>query len=235
MLAIFKRDFRAYYTSPIAYVVTGLFVAVLALFFTSSLNAGVASFSSGFSSGITYLFLFLIPLLTMRIFSEDKRNGTEVLLLTSPNRVTAIVLGKFLAAYSVLANMVLASFIYPLIMMIFGKPDVPVLLNTYLGILLYGAVCVSIGVFASSLTENQIVAASITFVTLLLMTAIDFISSNVGGFIGKVLVWLSLNERLAAFSDGILDLTTVVFMLSFVAVFVYLTVRVLEKKRWSQG
>lgn len=235
MTAIFKRDFRSYYNSPIAYVLTGLFIAVLSLYYISSLESGVASFTSNFIGAMNYMLIFIVPLLTMRVFTEDKRNGTEVLLLTSPNRITSIVVGKFLAAFSVFLVMVGVSLIFPITLMIFGKPDVPVMACAYLGLILYGAVCIAIGVFASSLTENQIIAAIVTFVLLFAIMALDYISYLAGGIASKVLTWLSITTRFNDFSTGVLDLTSIIFMLSFAMIFIYLTVRVIEKKRWSQG
>lgn len=235
MTAIFKRDFRSYYNSPIAYVLTGLFMVVLSLYYMSSLESGVASFSSNFIGAMSYMLIFIVPLLTMRVFTEDRRNGTEVLLLTSPNRITSIVVGKFLASFCVFLVMIAVSLVFPIILMIYGKPDVPVMLSAYLGLILYGAVYISIGVFASSLTENQIVSAIITFVILFALMAIDYISYLTGGILAKIFTWLSLTTRYNDFTTGVLDFTSIIFMLSFTVVFIYLTVRVIEKKRWSQG
>lgn len=235
MLAILKRDFRSYFNSPIAYVLIGLFMFILGLFFNDGLNSGTSDFMGNFVGNMSFLLLFFIPILTMRTMAEDKKNGTEVLLLTSPTRVSEIVMGKFLAAFSVFMVMTAVTFIFPIILIIFGGPDIPLILSAYLGFILYGAVFVAFGVFASSLTENQIVAAVIGFVGLFALQSIDFLGSFFTGFLSKVFTWLSLNDKYNDFGTGIIDLTSIVFMLSFAAVFIFLTIRVLEHKRWSQG
>lgn len=235
MLAIMKRDFRSYFNSPIAYVLIGLYMFILGLFFNNALGYGSSEIMGDFVGNMSFLLLFFIPILTMRTVAEDKKNGTEVLLLTSPARITEIVTGKFLAAYSVFLVMTAFTLIFPLILIISGKPDVPLIASAYLGFILYGAVFVAVGVFASSLTENQIVAALISFVSLFALTALSFLGSFFSGFVNKAFLWLSINERYQDFGAGIIDLTSVVFMLSFTAVFIFLTVRIIEHKRWSQG
>ncbi|HOK42728.1 MAG TPA: ABC transporter permease [Thermoclostridium caenicola] len=235
MLAILRRDFRSYFNSPIAYVLIGLFICIMSLFFVDSLNAGVANFSSNFISSMSFMLLFIVPILTMRSFSEDKKSGTEVLLLTSPVRLSQVVLGKYLAATAVFLVLTAVSLIFPLVLLIYGKPDGATLFSAYLGFILLGMVFISVGVFASSLTENQIVAAIITFVSLFTLTSFSYIGSYVGGLVGKVLNWLAFMEKYYEFSAGIIDITSIIFMLSFAVVFVFLTVRILERKRWSQG
>ncbi len=235
MYAVLKRDFRSYFNSPIAYVLIGLYLFILSLFFADSVNYGVADFSSSFISSMSFLLLFIVPLLTMRTLAEDKKAGTEVLLLTSPTRISQIVIGKFLASFSVFLVMTATTFIFPLILILFGQPEESTILSSYLGFILLGAVYISVGVFASSLTENQIVAAIISFVSLFALTSIEFVASYVGGFIGKILNWLSVMDRYYDFSTGIIDLTSLIFMISIAGVFLFLTMRVLERKRWSQG
>lgn len=235
MFAIMKRDFRSYFNSPIAYVMIGLFMFIMGLFFNDGLASGSSDFIGDFVGTMSFLLLFFIPILTMRSVAEDKKNGTEVLLLTSPARITEVVAGKFLAAYCVFLVMTAFTFIFPLILIISGKPDIPLILCSYLGFILYGAVFVAVGVFASSLTENQIVAAVIGFVALFGLTAINFVASFFNGFLNKVFLWLSINDRYSDFGDGIIDITSIIFMLSFTVLFNFFTVRVLERKRWSKG
>lgn len=235
MFAIFKRDFRSYFNSPIAYVLIGLYMFILGLFFNNGLAYGASDFMGSFVGNMSFLLIFFIPILTMRAMAEDKKNGTEVLLLTAPVSVTEVVLGKFFAAYSVFLVMTAFSLIFPLILIVFGKPEIPLIVSSYLGILLYGAICVAVGVFASSITENQIVAALIGFVSLFALSSIDFLASFFSGFLLKTLQWLSINSRFIDFGTGIIDLTSIVLMISFAAVFIFLTIRVVERKRWSQG
>ena len=134
--------------------------------FVDSLNAGVAYFTSNFTQH-SFMLLFIVPILTMRTFAEDKKSGTEVLLLTSPVRLSQVVLGKYLAATGVFLVLTAASLVFPLVLLIYGKPDGATLFSSYLGFVLLGMVFTSVGIFASSLTENQIVAAIISFVSFL--------------------------------------------------------------------
>lgn len=235
MFAVLKRDFRSYFSSPIAYVLIGLFLSILSIYFMSSLSQGVANFSSGFVNTMSFILIFIVPILTMRIIAEDRKNGTEILLLTSPTRISEIVLGKYLAVFSVFLVMTATTLVFPLVLWIYGSPEGAALFSSYLGFILLGAVYVAIGVFASSLTENQIVAAIISLVSLFVLYALSFVASFIGGFIYTILTWLSVMERYYDFTNGIIDLTSIVFMLSFAIVFIFLTVRVIERKRWSQG
>ncbi len=235
MFAVMKRDFRSYFNSPIAYVLIGLFMFLLGLFFNSLLGYGISDIMSNFVSSMSSLLLFIVPILTMRTMAEDKKSGTEVLLLTSPTRITDIVLGKFFAAYSVFLVMTAASFIFPIIVMVSGKPDVALIFSSYLGYILLGAVYIALGVFASALTENQIVAAIISLVSIFALSNIEYLASFFSGFMSKAFTWLSVNTRYNDFSVGIIDLTSIVFMISFAAVFIFMTVRIVEHKRWSQG
>jgi len=234
MIAIMKRDFRSYFNSPIAYILIGLFVFIMSILFMGTIRNGTAEFASGFATMNTLL-LFILPILCMRAFTEDKKQGTEVLLLTSPNSLVSIVIGKFLAVFNVFLVMTAITLFYPLILFIFGKPEGLTILSSYVGFIIYGAVCVAMCVFASSLTENQIVSAVLGFVMLFFLMVIDYLASLTGGILGNVLTWLSLNERYQQFSQGMFDITSIIFMLSFVVAFGYFTVRVLERKRWSQG
>lgn len=234
MWAVFKKELNSYFHSPIAYVLIGLFVLLTAIFFYPYVMSLFGEFTPVLST-MGFILLFIVPILTMRILAEDRKNGTEVLLLTSPTSLNKIVIGKFLAAYSVFFVMTLVTFIFPIIMSIFGGPITPQLVGAYVGFLLLGASLISFGVFASSLTENQIIAAVISFVGSMIMWVADSIAPIVGGFIGKVLGWVSLLTRYNDFYNGILGLGPIVYYLTFTGVFIFLTVRVIERRRWSQG
>jgi len=157
------------------------------------------------------------------------------LLITSPVSITSMVIGKFLAAFTVFLAMTVITFIYPIITTAYGAPFTTEIVGGYIGFILLGGSFIAVGVFASSLTENQVVAVVISFVSMLLMWIMDAISSSFGGFIAKVLDWFSLLARYQDFYRGILDISSIVYYLSFIAVFLFLTVRVIEKRRWSQG
>lgn len=235
MAAIFWKEVKSYFYSPMAYILIGLFMLLTSVFFYLGNLASQSADFNGTLSTMGFLLLFITPVLTMRILAEDRKNGTEVLLITSPADITSIVFGKFLAAYFVFLVMTAISFIYPLILIAFGGVVSVQLVGGYIGFLLLGAAFISVGVFASSLTESQVVAVIISFVMLLIMWLADSISGSVGGFISKICSWISLLSRYTDFNNGILSLTPVIYYLSFVAVFIFLTIRVIEKRRWSQG
>lgn len=234
MAAIFWKEVKSYFYSPMAYILIGLFMLLTSIFFLPYLIYGSGSFTGGLSN-MGFILLFIVPVLTMRILSEDRKNGTEVLLITSPASITSIVAGKYLAACFVFYIITVLSFIYPIVLLAFGGTFTVDLIGGYIGFILLGMTYISVGVFASSLTESQVVAVIISYVSLLIMWLSDSLASMVGGFASKVLGWFSLLTRYEDFTRGILGLSPVVYYLSFIAVFLFLTVRVIEKRRWSQG
>lgn len=235
MAAIFWKEVKSYFYSPIAYVLIGLFIALTSIFFYFGNLMGGSGDVNSLLSNVVFFLVFIIPILTMKIMAEDRKNGTEVLLITSPSSLTAVVVGKFLASYFVFVVLAAITLVYPIIILALGGQVTPAMVGGYLGFLLLGAAFVSFGVFASSLTESQVIAAIIGIVGLLVMFLAGSISSSIGGIISKVLSWFSLLTRYDDFSKGILGLGPIVYYLSFVAVFLFLTIRVIEKRRWSQG
>lgn len=235
MLAIFKREVKSYFYSPIAYVLIGLFILLSSIFFfLSNIQSMSADFGMTLST-INFILIFIIPILTMRVIAEDRKSGTEVLLITSPVSLSKIVIGKYLAMLFVFGVMTCLTFVYPLIIFAFGKPPIAPLISSYIGFILFGAALISIGVFASSLTENQIIAVVASFVFILIIYIIDPIGNAVGGWAATIFGWFSLTSRNRNFSSGILDVGSIIYFLSFIAVFIFLTIRVIEKRRWSQG
>ncbi|HZK70788.1 MAG TPA: ABC transporter permease [Clostridia bacterium] len=235
MFAIFKKEVRSYFYSPIAYVLIGLFVLLVSTFFYLTNLLGQSADFTATLSTVEFILIFIIPMLTMRILSEDRKNGTEVLLITSPVSLNSIVIGKFLAMLFVFLVMICITFIYPIIIFAFGKPPIAPLITSYLGLILIGASFIALGIFASALTENQIIAVVISFVCLLFIQLIDAIGGAAGGLVATILHWFSLQSRYNDFTSGQLSLASIVYFLSFIAVFLFLTIRVIEKRRWSQG
>ncbi len=235
MAAIFWKEVKSYFYSPIAYVLIGLFIVLTSIFFTfGNLLSMSGEFLGVLANAIVFL-VFIIPILTMKIMAEDRKNGTEVLLITSPASITSIVIGKFLASYFVYVVLTVITFIYPIILVAFGGQFTPSMVGGYIGFLLLGAAFISVGIFASALTESQVIAAIIGIVSLFVMYIAGSISTSIGGVVGKILDWFSLLNRYDEFSRGILGLGPVVYYLSFVVVFLFITVRIIEKRRWSQG
>ncbi|RCX20935.1 ABC-2 type transport system permease protein [Anaerobacterium chartisolvens] len=235
MFAVFKREVQSYFYSPIAYVLTGLFVLVVSIFFfLSNIGSQSADFNPTLST-ISFILIFIVPILTMRIIAEDRKNGTEVLLITSPSTLSGIVVGKYLAMLFVFLVMTCLTFVYPIILFIFGNPPLAPLIGSYVGLILFAAALISIGVFASSLTENQVISVFISFVIMLIIWIIEPIGNAVGGWAAVVLNWFSLSSRYNDFTTGILNVGSIIYFISFIAVFLFLTIRVIEKRRWSQG
>ena len=234
MGAVFKKELKSYFYSPIAYILIGLFVIITSIYFFVMMMVQLGDFTAMLDT-IAYLLIFLIPVLTMRLLTEDRKTGTETLLLTSPTSLTAIVLGKFLAALFVFLVLTAVSFLYPIILVLFGGAITAKLMVCYVGFILLGASFIAFGIFASSLTENQIIAVVIGIVGLTVIWITELISPVLGGLVGKILGWFSLMSRYREFTNGILRITPIVYFLSFIGVFLFLTIKVIERRRWSQG
>jgi ABC-2 type transport system permease protein len=181
------------------------------------------------------ILLMFTSILTMRIYAEDKKGGTEVLLLTSPTSVPSIVLGKFLAAYLVFVVMTALTVIYPVIIMIFNGSFNMQMVGTYISFLVFGSCLISFGVFTSTLTESQIISAIISFIVMLIFLIFGYFSALFGGVVSKVIDWMDLYTRYQDSLKGVLSLSSIVYLLSFTVVILFSSVMVIEKKRWSQG
>lgn len=234
MTAIFKREFKAYFTSPTGYIFLGFSLLLAGWFFAAgNLSTSSADMSSFFSS-LGIIFIFLVPMLTMRLIAEDKRNKTDQLLLTSPITITKIVLGKFFSAISLFGISLLVMCIYPCIMLIYGQPPIGNIVALYIGFFLLGTSLLSIGLFISALTESQITSAIVSFGVMLLLWLADWVSNTLGNPIATTIIgWVSVLKRFEEFTIGILNLSSIVYYITFSAIFVFLTIQVIEKKRWS--
>lgn len=237
MSAIFKRDFRSYFTSPVGYVYIGAFILVMNVYFYVINVLYSSPYLSGAFSFMMLVMMFTTPVLTMRTFSEELRQKTDQLLLTSPVKLTSIVMGKFFAAFAVFCTVLALTLVWVLIISIFGQPNAAEVIGNYVGILAVSAVYISIGLFISSLTENQIVSALGSLGVFILLYLIDvtlqFFDHALPAWIASGLGFLSIFGRYSAISIGVFSIADIVFFISFAAVFLFLTVRVLEKKRWS--
>ncbi|MDR1674617.1 MAG: ABC transporter permease [Oscillospiraceae bacterium] len=238
MKAIYRRELGAYFTSSIGYVFLGVFYFYCGLSFTfSSLFALTYDMSEAFSLAFTAL-IFLIPILTMKLFSEEKKQRTEQCLLTAPISLPSMVLGKFFAALTLYTAGIAVYFIFAVILSFFAPAFgwIPVLSN-FLALFLVGAAFTAIGAFISSLTENQVVAAVTSCIALMVIWLLDsmasFITLDFLSWLPKLLMSLSFYSKYAEFTSGIFNLSSVLFYISAVVIFLFLTVRVSEKRRWS--
>lgn len=234
MFAIFKRELKAYFTSPLGYVFLAIFYAFSGLFFyIFSLSVGSTDISSVFLMMFIVLMAF-VPLLTMRLLSEDKKQKTDQLILTAPVSLLSIVMGKFLAAYAIFAIGVAVMPVYGFVMSTFATVSwLPIWGNT-VGLLLLGGIFVSIGLFISSLTENQMIAAiGGFFINLMILLMNTLKSALPNGFLQDVLSSISVYSRYSEITNGIFSLSSLIFFVSVIFIFLFLTVRVLEKRRWA--
>lgn len=181
---------------------------------------------------LSVIFLFAVPFLTMRLLAEEARSGTLELLLTAPVRDSELVLGKFLGALLLVLAILACTAIYPAILLLAGNPDRGPILAGYLGIVLQAAAFLAIGLFASSLTQNQIIAAMLTFVILLLLWLSDALGNYTGGRIGDLFRFLSITRHLDEFPRGIIDTRHIVYFLSVIAAALFLTVQSVQSRRW---
>lgn len=233
MNAVYKREMRSYFSSPIGYVVLTVFALFEGFYFYFLFSNNYGDISALFSFMMN-ISMFLCPILTMRLISEDKRLKVDQALLTAPVSLWGIVMGKFLAAFSVYALCFSLTLVNQLIFAIFVTPDWMVYIGNLLGNLLLGASLISIGIFVSALTESQLVSAVVSFGAVLFIIMIDTVASAIKiEVFSKLISGLSFISRQESFASGVLDFSNLIFFLSVSAVFLFLTVRMLEKKRWS--
>lgn len=287
MLAIYKKELRSYFTSMIGYVFIAFFLVIIGIYFyVQNLISGIANFEYTLT-GITFIFVLLTPLLTMRLMAEENKQKTDQLLLTSPLTAGAIVVGKFLAVFTIFLLVMIVTCFYPLIMMQYGTVPLTSAYAGIFGFTLLGGAYLAIGLFISSLTESQVVAAVISFVFFLFTILMDglvnlipkdkqtafivfsvmllilclilyimmrnlvisfglIVIGEIGlatiyllkptlfdGLLVNVFGWFSVISRFNSFNYGIFDLTGMVYYLSIIFVFVFLSTQVIKKKRWS--
>lgn len=249
MFAIFKKELRSYFINAIGYVYVGVFLAASALLLCTTTLRSASYDTSNYFNLLLITFIILIPLLTMKLFSEEKKLRTEQLLMTAPVTVFGMVFGKFLAAFTLFGGTLLVSFInfFPLYVygfeetaaadnggVIFIGPSTGEIIGCMIGILLIGAAFVAIGLFISSLTENQLAAAIITVAVILVMLLLNVVNESINVYAVRVVLdWFCILSRFSAFSSGYFDFAAMLYYLSLAGVFLLLTVRVYDKRRWS--
>jgi ABC-2 type transport system permease protein len=253
ILAIAAKDIKSQFVSPIAYVVLTGFLLLGGWFFFNllarfnfmlnlylsfrnpeaiqrmNLNEFVIA---PLLHNLSVILVILVPVITMRSFAEEKRSGTYELLMTSPLKITEIVLGKFIGAFVFVLIMVLLTAIYPIILVAYGNPETGVILAGFLGLLLLGTAFVAVGVLTSSFTENQIIAAVSCLIVLLLLYVISWPAETAGESMGAVLKYLSLTEHFGEMVKGVIDTRDLVYFGSVILLALFLTQRSVESLRW---
>ena len=233
LMAVTKRETKAYFTMPSAYVVGAMFLILTGVFFVFDIDQPFAEAGvRGLIDWASFFLIFLAPLLTMRLLAEEQKLGTLELLLTSPVREWEVVLGKYIASLIMLLAILAVTSYYVILMYIFGTPDSGPVLSAYMGLILYGAAALSIGLLGSSLSSNQIVAAVVGTAVLLFFSFINRVSAVIEGAPASFLNALSMESRLADFTRGIIDTSHVIYFVSLIAIFVFITIRALETRRW---
>jgi len=233
ILAVTQRELKSYFVSPVAYVVIALFLVVCGLLFGLIVLSTREASLRYLLSNISVVFLFLVPAMTMRLLAEEQGSGTMELLLTNPIRDGEIVVGKYLAAVALLIVMLVLTLYYPAIMFgVGGNPDRGPLAAGYLGILLIGAAMLSIGLFASSLTRNQIIAGVLTFAILLVLWMSGSLAGNLGGPVGDAAGYLSINDHFQEFPRGVIDTKDVLYFVSIILAGLFLTYLSIQSRRW---
>ncbi len=235
MVAIYKRELKAYFSTFIGYAFIASFLILSGVFFTLAVlgQADEADITL-YYTGIIFSFVVLIPLLTMKLFSDEKRQRTETLLLTAPVSLFSVVLAKFLAAFSMLFLTMAVSSVNLIPAYVYGTQNTMIILGNLLSVLLIGAAFISVGVFLSSVTENQLVAAVSTIAVIASFLVIGMFSNSIGFTpLRVVLNFFSVFGRYTYFTYGIIDYAALIYYFSVTVLFIFLTVRVYERRRWA--
>jgi ABC-2 type transport system permease protein len=250
VLAIAEKELRSYFASPIAYIIIGLFALLFGVFFNLYLavfiqrSMGMSQFGGGGAANINQdmirgvlmnaavIILFVMPMITMRTYAEEKRSGTIELLLTSPVTDLQIILGKFFGAMGLFLAMLALTLIHTGILFLYGNPDWKPIATGYLGLILMGGCFLAVGLLISSLTKNQIVAGMVTFAVFLMLWVINWIGQFVGPTMQSVLAYLSLTEHYDDFAKGIVDTKHLIYYASFMAFGLFLTAKSVDSERW---
>jgi ABC-2 type transport system permease protein len=256
-IAVYTKEMRSYFVSPVAYVIAGVFLFLSGYLFRNILmqfnfwclqfsqqqgmaGMGMPTFNlnemvvTQFFAVMDFIWLMVVPMLTMRLIAEEKKSGTIELLMTSPISTVEIILGKFFACFSLYTIIVALTLVFCAILEIYGDPDWGPIFTAYLGYMLLGGTFIGVGLLASSLTENQIVAVLLSFGLLLLLCLIDWSASFAGPTAAKILEYVSIIQHLRDFQRGVIDTKDVIFYLSFIFFSLFLTSRIIESRRWRR-
>lgn len=224
MKAVIKKELKSYFLSPIGYVVIGIFLLCFSVFFyLTAIASGSVDLGALYYYTALYGLIIIVPILTMRMFAEERKNGTEQLLLTSPTSMFKVVIGKLIAALSVIIITLLISFMFFAIVSFFGEPNIIAILVAMLGFMLISTAALSVGMFASSLTENQIIAGIITVAFLIITLFIPDISSMLAGF--------TLIDFYTSFAQGVISVENIISLALFSLVFISLTIIVMQRRK----
>jgi ABC-2 type transport system permease protein len=227
------KELKSYLTSPMAYIVIGIFLIITGFFFGMSQSTYAETSIGSFLEAGQFLLLLLAAILTMRSIAEEKKLGTIELLLTSPVKDSEVIVGKFLGSVGILLIMLLLTLYYPILLMLFGDPDLGPIGTGYLGLFLYGCTAMAVGIFASSVTANQIVSAVLSGGLLFGMYFLGATADFLPKALGHVTAYLSIAYYFPDFTRGIIDTRGIIFYVSITVLFLFLAIRSLENSRWN--
>ena len=231
--AVAFKEIQIYFSSPVAYIVALIFMALSGFFFVRDLGNPFPEASlSNFFQGATFLLIPLAPALTMRLLAEEQKLGTIELLLTSPVRDWEVILGKYLASFVFLLFLLSLTSYYVILLLVFAKPDPGPIYSGYIGLILYGMAALSVGILTSTLTSNQIIAAVVGTGILVVLYATSFIGDVVTGVWATIFNQLGFTSHFNDFDRGIIDSTHIVYFVTVTALFLFLSIRALESRRW---
>lgn len=231
-MPIFRRELRSYFNSPVAYVVIIVFLSIIGWFFTSNMFLmNIASMRVMFEL-VPIAFLFFVPAVTMRLLAEEKKSGTLELLTTKPVQDIEIVLGKFLAAWALMCAALAPTLLYVIVIGSIGDLDLGPVITAYLGLLLMGGVYIALGILASSLTENQIVAFIISFLMVVILFMLDKVLMYVPDSIAGTLEYLAIDHHFSNIARGVIDSRNIIYFLSLLGFSLYLATVSLERRKW---
>lgn len=230
--AICRKELQLYFFAPTSYIAFAIYFLISGFFFGLYFLGSLSMDIRPLVGNIIFIYLFIIPLLTMRLISDELRQGTDELLLTSPASITEIIFGKYLAALIVQGVLVVGTLIYPLVMSAFGSLDQPILWLSYLSMFLIGAALMAVGLFASALSANQMVAGVVAFSLMILLWMVEYMGGSSSTSGKDWLTQFSIIGRTTNMQKGVFDLSDLLFFISFILVFILLSIQLLDRKRW---
>jgi ABC-2 type transport system permease protein len=232
VIAITLRELGSYLGSPMAYIITAGFLLVNGLLFGIGVTSSRQAAMDFVFSDMAIIMMLMMPALTMRLLAEEQRTGTLELLLTAPVHDTEVVLGKFFGMFVLFLIMIVPTLSYPYSLIAFGHPDLGLLVSGYIGIILVGGTFVAVGLLASSVTQNQVIAAVLAFAALLLLWLIDSISQAIQSSVGSFLSYIAISPHLDNFTRGSIQSKDIVYFLTMILGALFITERVLDYRRW---
>ncbi len=232
-ISIALKEMKTYFVSPMAYIVMSVYAAISAYYFITSISGTLPEATlRGYIIPSTFVFTLLAPIMTMRLLAEEQKMGTLELLMTAPVRDYEIVIGKFLAAVASLISLLVPTAYLVLMLAWFATPDFGPIITSYIGLTLFGTATLSVGILASSLSGNQIVAAVVGMGILLILSIIDMLSQYLDGIFADLVVQISITSHLDSFTRGVIDTHDLMFYLIFTVFMIFLAVKSLESRRW---